>query len=120
MFVVGRVELFKVHQLGKLVEVKHRLVLAVLAKERRILAEIHVFEMICDKAAVTSLNALAKFIEDLICHFEEFYFRARRRKWRLLYHTALGGVDKVDKHIHLGTIRDLGADPLDGLCCVEL
>lgn len=43
-------------------KVEHRLVLAVFAKERDILAEVHVFEVIGDKAAVATLDALAEFL----------------------------------------------------------
>ena len=42
---------------------EHRLVFAVLAKERRVLAEIHVLEMVCDETAVATLDAFAEFLE---------------------------------------------------------
>jgi hypothetical protein len=41
--------------------VKHRLVFAVLAEKGHVLAEIHVLEMVSDKAAIATLNALAEF-----------------------------------------------------------
>ncbi len=41
---------------------EHRLVLTIVAEERDILAEVHVLEMICDKAAVATLDAFAKFL----------------------------------------------------------
>ena len=49
---------------------EHRLVLAVLAKECDVLAEVHVLEMIRDKAAVATLNAFAEFFENVsfVCH----------------------------------------------------
>lgn len=40
---------------------KHVPVLAVLAEERNVLAEIHVLEVVCNKASVAALNALAEF-----------------------------------------------------------
>ena len=49
-----------------MVEVKHALVLAVFAEERDILAEIHVLEVICDKAAIATLDALAEFCEEFL------------------------------------------------------
>ncbi len=51
-----------VEEAGKLVEVEHRLVFAVLAKKRDILAEIHILEMVCDKTAIATLDAFAEFI----------------------------------------------------------
>ena len=47
----------------KPVEVEHPFVLAVFAIERYIFAEIHVLQMIGDKAAVAALNTPAKFVE---------------------------------------------------------
>ena len=43
---------------------EHRLVLAVIAEKRDVLAEIHILEMIGDKASVTTLYALAEFLLD--------------------------------------------------------
>ncbi len=39
------------------------------AKERDVLAEVHVFEMIGDKAAVATLDAFAEFVENVIFCF---------------------------------------------------
>ena len=50
---------------------EHRLVLAVFTKECDILAKIHIFEMISDKTAVATLDALAKFIKDVILRFHK-------------------------------------------------
>ena len=41
---------------------EHRLVFAVVAEERDIFAEIHVFKVIRDKAAVATLDAFAELL----------------------------------------------------------
>ena len=52
---------------------KHRLVSAVFAKKRDVLAEIHILEVIGDKTAIASLNALSELVQnlsfDLLAHF---------------------------------------------------
>ena len=53
-------ELRNVQQLRKIVEVEHRVVLTVLTKERHVLAQVHILQVIRDKAAVTSLYPLSK------------------------------------------------------------
>ena len=45
---------------------EHRLVFAVVAKERDVFAEIHVFEVIGDKAAVATLYAFAKIMQNFV------------------------------------------------------
>ena len=60
MFAGGLIQLADIKQLCKVVKMEHRLVLTVLAKERDILAEIHVLEMISNKTAVAALDALAE------------------------------------------------------------
>ena len=57
-------ELRKIQQPREFVKVKHVLVFAVLAKERHVLAQIHIFEVIGDKASIAALYALAKFSDD--------------------------------------------------------
>lgn len=42
MVVVSRVQFAKVHKPRKLIKVEHRLILAVLAEERDVLAEVHI------------------------------------------------------------------------------
>jgi hypothetical protein len=54
-----------VHQSGEFVEVKHRVVLAVLAKERHVLTQIHVLEMVRNKTAVAALYPLSEFFQQL-------------------------------------------------------
>ena len=66
MIIVWLVELRKVHHAAELVEVKHGLVLTVLAKEGHVFAEIHVLEVVSNKAAIAALDALAEFVEDLL------------------------------------------------------
>ena len=61
VLIIGTIELREVHQLRELIEVEHRLVLAVLTKERDVLAKVHILEVIRNKAAVAPLNALAEF-----------------------------------------------------------
>ena len=51
-----------IHKPGEVVEVEHVLVLAVFAKERHVFAEMHVLEVIRDKAAIAALNAFAEFL----------------------------------------------------------
>jgi hypothetical protein len=41
---------------------EHRVVFAVLAEERHVLTEVHVLEVICDKAAIAALDTLAEFL----------------------------------------------------------
>lgn len=50
---------------------EHRVVVTMFAKERNVLAQIHILQVIGDEAAVTALNALAEFGDDLrrIFHF---------------------------------------------------
>jgi len=64
MFFCNFLKLRDVEEAGKVIEVKHVLVFAVLAKERNVLTEVHVFEVICDKASVAALNTLAELFED--------------------------------------------------------
>ncbi len=61
MFLGNFLELRDVEEPGKIVEVEHALVLAVFTEEGHVLTEIHVFEVISDKAAVTALYAFAEF-----------------------------------------------------------
>ena len=62
-------ELRDVQQLSELIEVEHVFVFAVLAKESHVLTEIHVFEMVCDEAAVTALDAFSEFGEYFLVVF---------------------------------------------------
>ncbi len=47
-----------IQQGREIIEVEHRVVLAVFAKEGYVLAEVHIFQVIGDEAAVASLYAL--------------------------------------------------------------
>ena len=62
MFARGLVQLSDVEQFCEIVEVEHRLVLAVLTKECHVLAEVHILEVIRDKTSVAALDALAEFL----------------------------------------------------------
>ena len=62
-------ELRNVQQLRELIEVEHRFVFAVFAKERHVLAEIHIFKMVCDEASVAALDAFSEFFEDFLINF---------------------------------------------------
>ena len=65
MMIVGDLfQLAEVHETREVLKVEHRVVLAVLAEERNVLAEIHVFEVKRDEAAITALDAFAEFCED--------------------------------------------------------
>ena len=72
-----------IEQLCKLIKMEHHLVLAVLAKERNILTEIHIFQVIGDETTITALNALAKFFENMLIGFH------------LLYHATFRFFDKA-------------------------
>src|SRR5690606_5335833 len=50
----------------KIVKVEHRVVLAMFTKERRVLAQIHILQMIGDKAAVAALNTLAELRDQFV------------------------------------------------------
>jgi hypothetical protein len=63
-----------IHKPGEVVEVEHVLVLAMFAKERHLFAEIHVLEMVGDKAAVAALNALAEFLKYFFRVFHSIQF----------------------------------------------
>jgi hypothetical protein len=55
-------ELRYIHQKREFVEMEHRLVAAVLAEKRDVLAEVHVLEMISDETPVTPLDAFPEFV----------------------------------------------------------
>ena len=65
VFVFRFLQFRRVHKTRKLVEVEHRVVLAVLAKEGHILAEVHILEMIRDKASIAALDALGKLLQNV-------------------------------------------------------
>ena len=87
---------------------KHRLVVAMFAIERHIFAEVHIFQMIGNKTAVTPLDPLGKNIRD-VC-----------RVVHLFYNTAFRTFDKSGQLVHLFAARDLGPDLLDGLGRIQL
>lgn len=62
------IKLAEVEEFRKLVKMEHRLVFAVVAKKGDIFAEIHILEVIGDKAAVATLDAFAKILQN-------FFFR---------------------------------------------
>lgn len=66
MFVGNFLEFAQIDKPGKIFKVEHRVVLAVIAKERHIFTEIHVFQMIRNKAAVAPLNALAECFQHFL------------------------------------------------------
>jgi hypothetical protein len=85
MIVVGYfLELRDIKQSREIVEVEHRIVFAVFAKERDVFAEIHILEMIGDKAAVAPLYPLTEYLQNLwICRcFHPIEMR--------FYHTGFG------------------------------
>jgi len=53
-------EFRNVKQFRKIVEVEHRVVLTVLTKERHVLAQIHILQVIRNKASITTLYPLSK------------------------------------------------------------
>lgn len=50
---------------------EHRLVLAVFAEEGDIFAEIHILEVVRDKAAVATLNSLSELFDCVRCRVHE-------------------------------------------------
>lgn len=48
---------------------KHRFVLTMLAKKRHVFAEIHILEIIRNKAAIAALHALAEFLYNFFTVF---------------------------------------------------
>ncbi len=70
MVLTDLVQLAQIEQAREFVKVEHRVVFAVFAEECDVFAEVHVFEVIGDKAAVATLDALAEFVENVsfVCH----------------------------------------------------
>jgi hypothetical protein len=64
---IRSIELRRIDELREISEVEHRVVLTVFAKERNVLSEVHILQMVCDKAAVTALYALAECREPIGC-----------------------------------------------------
>ena len=65
VIVVGDLFEFRdIEQLREIIEVEHRVVLAVVAKERHVLAQVHILQVIGDEASVTPLNALAELFQN--------------------------------------------------------
>lgn len=60
------VQLAEIEQAREFVKVEHRVVLAVFAEESYVFAEVHIFEVIGNKAAVATLNAFAKFVQNFV------------------------------------------------------
>ena len=69
MFFGDLFQFAEVQQLREFVEVKHILVFTVLAEKRHVFAEIHVLEVICDKASVAALNALTEYFQYFLLVF---------------------------------------------------
>lgn len=59
-------ELRYIKHLRKIIEVEHRLVLAVFAEKRGVFTKVHIFQMVSDKAAIAPLNALAEFADNIV------------------------------------------------------
>ena len=58
----GFAQFAAVERLGKLRKGKHRVVFAVFAKKRSVVAQIHILQMISDKTAEAALHALAEIL----------------------------------------------------------
>lgn len=81
MIVFGNLaQLAQIQKARKIVEVKHRLVFAVLAEERDVLAEIHVLQIIRNITAVAALHALAEFLDDFLVRFRHTAIVSETRK----------------------------------------
>lgn len=59
-------EFAEIEQFREFIEMKHCLVAAVLAKISDVLTKIHVLQMIGNITAITPLNALSEFADDLL------------------------------------------------------
>lgn len=66
IFVGNLFQLRNIEQPSELVEVEHRLVFAVVAEKRHVLAKIHILKVISNKTAIATLNALAKFEQNFV------------------------------------------------------
>jgi len=60
MFAGHFVQFCDVEEFGEIVKMEHRLVFAVFAKEGHVLAEVHIFEVVSDKATIATLYSLAE------------------------------------------------------------
>jgi hypothetical protein len=59
-------DLGNIDELYEIIEMKHRIVFAVLTEIRHVVTEIHIFQMIGDKAAIAPLDPLSVFFYDLV------------------------------------------------------
>ena len=66
VFVGDFLQLGDVHQAREIVEMEHRVVLAVFAEERDVLAEVHILKVVRDEAPVAPLDAFPKFRQYLL------------------------------------------------------
>ena len=69
MFARDLVQFADIEQLCKVVKMEHCVVFAVLAKKCDILAEVHIFEVIRNKTAVATLDALAELEKGFVACF---------------------------------------------------
>jgi hypothetical protein len=105
---VAFAKLCGIKQRGKLIEMKHRVVLAVLAEERDIVTEVHILQMVGNKASVTPLNALSEIAQNLFIILQgHIKFRDRlltEIEADSFYYSPLGRLDKLYEHIHFFAI----------------
>jgi hypothetical protein len=112
---------------------EHRLVFAVVAKERDVFAEIHVFEVIGDKTSVATLYAFAELLHYVLVrvHFPKklrvqalacFLSAALQAKACtlnfLFHHAAFRGLYELRQDIDLAAVGDLLADAFECLACI--
>lgn len=110
-----------VDMLRKKVEMEHRFVFTVLAKESYVFAKIHVFQMIGDETSVASLNTLSKFAQRLGRRFTHNFFSILTRAAKVLEHDpAFRRFDEANENVDLFAVLYFGFDPLDRLRCVQL
>lgn len=88
VLILAFLELRWVEQGRKLVEVKHRIVLAVFAEKGDVLTQVHILQVIRDKAAVAALDALAEFFENLVLTIfthnkKEFYYEGWMARYKV-------------------------------------
>lgn len=85
---------------------EHRLIFTVIAKECDVFAEVHILEVIGDKASVATLDALAKIFQDVGFGFH------------LFDDTSLRRLDKVGQNFDLAAVGDLGPNAFERLARV--
>ena len=73
-------ELVQIQKLRKLVKMKHRLVLTMLAEKRYVFAQIHILQIIRNVTTIAALHAFAEFFYNLFFRFRHIAIVSETRK----------------------------------------